>query len=149
LALGAGNFLLLGKGTGKFQSPIVLDAVGPGIATGDFNRDGRPDLAVGGVTVLLNISVFPTRTTITSSSNPSTYGQSVTFSAVVTPKGSGTPTGMVTFSECSTILGMSPVTGGHREVLDGGADCWPPLHQSRSLRRHKLCSQHIHHCTSW
>jgi hypothetical protein len=112
LALGAGNFLLLGKGSGKFQSPIVLGAGGPGIATGDFNRDGRPDLAVGGVTVLLNIAVFPTRTSVTSSSNPSTYGQSVTFSAVVTPQGSGTPTGMVTFSEGSTILGMSPVTGG-------------------------------------
>ena len=112
LAVGAGNFLLLGKGDGTFQTPIVLGAGGPGIAVGDFNLDGKPDLAVGGVTVLLNISVFPTTTTITSSSNPSAFGQSVTFSATVTPKASGTPTGTVTFMSGSKILGTSPLNGG-------------------------------------
>ena len=45
LAVGAGNVLLLGNGDGTFQTPIVLGAGGPGIAVGDFNRDGRPDLA--------------------------------------------------------------------------------------------------------
>jgi hypothetical protein len=90
----------------------VLGAGGTGIAVGDFNRDGRPDLAVGGVTVLLNISAFPTTTTITSSSNPSAFGQSVTLSATVTPKASGIPTGTVTFREGSTILGTSPLNGG-------------------------------------
>ena len=112
LALGAGNFLLLGNGNGTFQTPMVLGAGGLGIAVGDFNRDGRPDLAVGGVTVLLNISAFLTSTTITSSSNPSTFGQSVTFSATVTPKSSGMPTGTVTFREGSTVLGASPLNGG-------------------------------------
>jgi hypothetical protein len=90
----------------------VLGAGGPGIAAGDFNLDGKPDLAVGGVTVLLNISVFPTTTTITSSSNPSVFGQSVTFSATVAPKASGTPTGTVTFRSGSKILGTSPLNGG-------------------------------------
>jgi hypothetical protein len=112
LALGAGNFLLLGNGDGTFKTPIVLGASGTGIAVGAFNRDGRPDLAVGGVSVLLNISAFPTTTTIASSSNPSTFGQSVTFSATVAPKASGMPTGTVTFREGSTILGASPVNGG-------------------------------------
>jgi hypothetical protein len=114
LALGGGNFLLLGHGNGTFETPIILGAGGPGTAVGDFNRDGRPDLAVGGVTILLNIFAFPTRTTITSSSNPSAFGQSVTFSAMVTPKDSGTPTGLVTFREGSTILGTSPVNGAQR-----------------------------------
>jgi hypothetical protein len=112
LAVGAGNLLLLGNGDGTFQTPIVLGAGGPGIAVGDFNHDRRPDLAVGGVTVSLNISVSPTMTTITSSSNPSAFGESVTFSATVTHKGSGTPTGTVTFSDGSTILGVSPLNGG-------------------------------------
>jgi hypothetical protein len=112
LAVGAGNVLLLGKGDGTFQTSIVLGAGGPGIAAGDFNLDGKPDLAVGGVTVLLNISVFPTTTTITSSSNPSVFGQSVTFSATVAPKASGTPTGTVTFRSGSKILGTSPLNGG-------------------------------------
>jgi hypothetical protein len=112
LAVDAGNFLLLGNGDGTFQAPIVLGAGGPGIAVGDFNRDGRPDLAVGGVTVLLNISPSRTTTTITSSSNPSAFGQSVTFSTTVTHKGSGTPTGTVTFRNGSKILGTSPLNGG-------------------------------------
>jgi hypothetical protein len=111
LAVGAGNVLLLGNGDGTFQTPVVLGAGGPGIAVGDFNRDGKPDLAVGGITVLLNISVFPTTTTITSSSNPSAFGQSVTFSATVAPKASGTPTGTVTFMSGSKILGTSPING--------------------------------------
>ena len=53
------------------------------------------------VGVLLNIPSFQktTTTTITSSSNPSNFGQSVMFTATVTPKGSGTPTGTVTFSD--------------------------------------------------
>ena len=112
LAVGAGNVLLLGNGDGTFQTPIVLGAGGPGIAVGDFNRDGKPDLAVGGITVLLNISVFPTTTTITSSSNPSAFGQSVTFSATVAPKAFGTPTGTVTVKSGSKILGTSPLNRG-------------------------------------
>jgi hypothetical protein len=107
-----GAVLLLGNGDGSFQSFTALGAGGFGIAVGDFNRDGKPDLAVGGVTVLLNISVFPTTTTITSSSNPSVFGQSVTFSATVAPKASGTPTGTVTFRSGSKILGTSPLNGG-------------------------------------
>ena len=112
LAVGSGNFLLLGNGDGTFRTPIVLGASGPGIAVGDFNRDGRPDLAVGGVTVLLNIFVSPTTTTITSSLNPSVFGQSVTFSATVTPKGSGTPSGTVKFRDGSRVLGTSRLNRG-------------------------------------
>jgi hypothetical protein len=52
--------LLLGNGDGTFQAPLTLGALGSsGIVAGDFNGDGRPDLAVGGVTgvtVLLNIA---------------------------------------------------------------------------------------------
>jgi hypothetical protein len=107
-----GAVLLLGNGDGSFQSFTALGAGGFGIAVGDFNRDGKPDLAVGGVTVLLNISVFSTTTTVTSSSNPSAFRQSVTFSAMVTPKASGTPTGTVTFMNGSKILGTSPLNGG-------------------------------------
>ncbi len=46
-----------------------------------------------------------TTTTVTSSLNPSTYGQSVTFTAQVTPSTSGTPTGSVSFYAGATLLG--------------------------------------------
>ena len=44
-------------------------------------------------------------TTLSSSINPSTFGQSVTFTAKVKPATSGTPTGTVTFKDGGTTLG--------------------------------------------
>lgn len=114
VAAAVGNVLLLGNGDGTFQTPITLGGRGQGIAAGDFNGDGRPDIAVGAVTVLLNTSsgfVLPTTTTMVSSSNPSAFGSSVTFTATVTGPG-GTPTGTVTFSDGSTTLGQSTLANG-------------------------------------
>jgi subtilase family serine protease len=50
-------------------------------------------------------------TTLTSSVNPSTFGQPVTFTAAVT-SARGTPTGNVTFSSDGTALGTVVLTGG-------------------------------------
>jgi hypothetical protein len=55
-----------------------------------------------------------TTTRVTSSSRPSVFGQSVTFTATVsavTP-GSGTPTGTVTFMDGTTTLGTGTLSGG-------------------------------------
>ena len=49
-------------------------------------------------------------TTLTSSLNPSTSGQSVTFTATVTG-GSGTPTGSVDFKDGATIIGTGTLNG--------------------------------------
>ena len=115
--------VLLGNGDGTFQAAVTYGSGGVqafSVAVGDFNGDGKPDVAVANVQstvgVLLNISSFPTTTTITSSSNPSSFGQSVTFTATVTPKGSGTPTGTVTFSDGATTLGTSALNGGTATV---------------------------------
>jgi len=52
----------------------------------------------------------PTSTSVTSSTNPSVYGQSVTFTATVSTQGSGgTPTGSVQFKDNGVNLG-TPVT---------------------------------------
>jgi len=56
--------------------------------------------------------VAATTTIVTSSLNPSTHGQSVTFTAKVTPGTSGTPTGTVTFKDGSTTLGSKTLSGG-------------------------------------
>jgi hypothetical protein len=53
-----------------------------------------------------------TSTTVSSNTNPSSYGQVVTFTATVTPAYGGAPTGNVTFFDGSTSLGNSNLSGG-------------------------------------
>jgi hypothetical protein len=55
--------------------------------------------------------VYNTTTALTSSTNPSDFGQSVTFTATVTSS-SGNPTGTVTFFDGSTNLGSAILTSG-------------------------------------
>ncbi len=66
-------------------------------------------------TATVNVTVTPrtatTTTTPTSTLNPSTYGQSVTFTATVTGSG-GTPTGTLSFYDTGTLLGSSTLSGG-------------------------------------
>lgn len=59
-------------------------------------------------------SVASTTTALTSSLNPATVGQTVSFSATVTPGcGSvGAPTGTVTFSDGSNVLGSGTLVSG-------------------------------------
>jgi hypothetical protein len=49
---------------------------------------------------------------LASSQNPSNLGQSVTFTATVTPQFSGTVTGTVTFYDGTTTLKTVSVSGG-------------------------------------
>jgi hypothetical protein len=112
IASGVGNFLLLGNGDGTFQPPLLLGAEGVGIAAADFNGDGKSDLAVGGVAILMNITPggkTATSTALVSSVQSSGYGQKVTFTATVTPQGTGAPTGAVTFTDGASNLGTVPL----------------------------------------
>jgi hypothetical protein len=54
---------------------------------------------------------IPSATTVTSSPNPSIYGQFVTFTAHVSSSG-GTPTGTVTFMNSLASLGAAPLVNG-------------------------------------
>ncbi len=83
------------------------------VATGDIDGDGKLDLAVTNpssstVAILQNVCTNTT-TTVSSSINPSGFGQSVTFTATVAPiaPATGTPTGTVQFKDGSTNLGSA------------------------------------------
>ncbi|HEU4886936.1 MAG TPA: Ig-like domain repeat protein [Thermoanaerobaculia bacterium] len=83
-------------------------AGGPGNFTYTISYSGG-----SGNDVVLTAASAPTATSLTSSSNPSQAGESVTFTATVTPlAGSGTPTGTVTFRDGSTVLGTVALAGG-------------------------------------
>ena len=62
----------------------------------------------------LTVNQARTTTTVTSSANPSVFGQSVTFTAKVAPiaPGAGNPTGSVDFFDGTTDLGEFPLNGG-------------------------------------
>jgi hypothetical protein len=107
----SGGTLWLGKGDGTFKSATSLGLGGFGIAVGDFNLDGRPDLAVGGVAILLNITGAATTTALVSSPNRSRFDQLVTFRATVLSS-VGTPTGKVTFMNGATALATKTLSGG-------------------------------------
>jgi hypothetical protein len=53
-----------------------------------------------------------TKTAVTSSLNPSTHGQAMTFTATVKSNTSGTPTGTVTFKDGTTVLSTAALSGG-------------------------------------
>jgi YVTN family beta-propeller protein len=100
-----GNTLSLIQSQPVGQSPVGL-TVDP--ASGKVFVTNATD---GTISCVATTSA--TTTSLSSSLNPSQYGQTVTFTATVTGSG-GTPTGNVTFYDGSTALGTVGVDGtGH------------------------------------
>lgn len=116
--------VLLGNGDGTFQAASTFDSGGyiaSFASANDVNGDGRPDLlaanasraAQGSIGVLLNLNVFTTTSTLTSSVNPASFGQSVVLTATARPQsGNGTPTGTMSFLDGTTVLGSVALSNG-------------------------------------
>jgi hypothetical protein len=117
------------KGDGTFTSVpfngsivpkdlINLAAGAPAVAV-DLNKDGKPDILAGGVS-LLNITgstptlTASTTTALEASQTSIAAGASVTFTATVAgASGStGTPTGTVSFLDGTTTLGTGTLSSG-------------------------------------
>jgi hypothetical protein len=115
--------LLLGNGDGTFDSPTTPSGIfGVGdlpytAAVGDFNGDGAQDLAVansGSNTVSVLLNTQGTSMSTVSSGSPSSFGQSITFTTTIAPTVvNGTvPSGIVTLSTGSSILGSGALANG-------------------------------------
>ena len=115
--------LLLGNGDGTFGSlttPFAIFGVGDlpySAAVGDFNGDGAKDLAVansGSNTVSVLLNTQGTNMSAVSSGNPSSFGQSITFTTTIAasvPSGAA-PSGTVTLSTGSSVLGSGDFING-------------------------------------
>jgi len=102
--LNAGGVATFSAGALSVASHSITSVYG-----GDTNDQGSTSTAL---TQMVNQA--STTTTLKSSANPSVYGQSVTFTAIVAPvsPGAGTPTGTVTFEEGTTVLGTGTFSSG-------------------------------------
>jgi len=79
--------------------------------TAVYNGDAAKQIQ-GSTSAVLNQDVqAPTTATLTSSLNPSLYGNSVTFAATIPPSGSAAPTGTVSFLDGATQVGTGTLSG--------------------------------------
>jgi sugar lactone lactonase YvrE/predicted secreted protein len=100
---GTFSFANLGLGVGTYQ------------LTASYSGDASNSPAVS-MPFTLIVQLTPTVTALLSSANPSTFGQSVTFTATTTG-GTPTPTGVIQFLDGTTVLGSSAVNAGGTATL--------------------------------
>ena len=125
--------VLQGNGDGTFQAPVNFitgfhGTQPAGLVAGDFNGDGKLDLATanavsGDISVLLNTTPpvgvtapIATATSLAADTSTSVFGQPVTLTATVTSSG-GAPTGTVTFFDGTTVLGRVAVDPNGQAIL--------------------------------
>jgi len=92
-----------GTTTATQFSPIGTYAIVPALATNPGNY------SVTAVNGTLTITQSPTTTLLVSSSPSVVYGQSVTFTATVSPAIAGVPTGTISFYDGTVLLGTVPL----------------------------------------
>ena len=105
----SGGPTLTGTLDGSGQACVTTSAIPVGTHTVTVTYAGNSGVAGSSTTGTVTVIKANTTTTLTSSPNPSAPGQTVIFTATVTPvpPGTGVPTGTVTF----TISGGPTLTG--------------------------------------
>ena len=108
-------------GTGTLsagQATFRTTALAPGLHFITARYGGDTNFAASTSNAVTQIVVKPSVTVLTSSIDPSVFGQPVTFTGTVTSTCGGTPTGALTFFDGSTQIG-SPATlsGGSAAIL--------------------------------
>jgi Bacterial Ig-like domain (group 3) len=118
------SFITLQPGAGCLEGvsfhPTAIGAISGLVVLLDNSPASFADSSLTGTGVKAG-----TTATLGSSLNPSTYGQSVTFTAHVSSTTTGTPGGSFTFKDGATSLGTAPLSGGVAQLttsaLGGGA----------------------------
>ena len=103
----------LSGGQATFSTSAL--AVGDHTITTSYGGDGDFNASTGSLTGNPQVvDKGDTTTTVTSSQNPSVFGQSVTFTATVSAvaPGSGTASGTVTFLDGGSTVGTGTLSGG-------------------------------------
>jgi hypothetical protein len=99
----------LSAGAAKLTTSAL--AVGSHSITASYGGSGNFKTSVS-TTLTEQITKAASSTSVASSLNPSTHGQSVTFTARVKSSTSGTPTGSVSFKDGSAVLGSRTLSSG-------------------------------------
>ncbi len=129
--------------TTTLATNVPLDGSGqaavttPSLAAGGSNLgnhwitarySGDSNHLASSVTMVQKVHANASNTVLASSLSPSSFGQAVSFTATVSslPSGAGTPTGMVTFQDGTTVIGQVPLNSSGvasitRSNLSGGS----------------------------
>ncbi len=103
------------------SAQVTVSGLAPGSHSITASYGGNANLAGSTSGVLAQtVNKAVTSTAVSSSLNPSTYGQSVTFTATVQPASGGSPTGTVTFLDGTTQLGTGNLSGGSAQFTTAG-----------------------------
>jgi autotransporter-associated beta strand protein len=106
-----GTAILSAGGTTTFSPPLL--SAGSHTITAIYGGDSNFNSSTAAA-ITQTVNQAASSTMVTSSINPSFFGQSVTFTATVAPNSpaTATPTGMVTFMDGAATLATTPLSGG-------------------------------------
>jgi uncharacterized delta-60 repeat protein len=102
---GPGGLVVKGLTSYDSVGGVVLQPDGKIVTVGSGSAGSG-----SGFLVARFLNQAPTTTTLASSANPSVSGQPVTFTAIVSTVGAGSPTGTVQFFDGSTLLGTGTLS---------------------------------------
>jgi hypothetical protein len=105
--LGTSSLMLVGGVDEAVFTTSTSLSVGTHTITATYNSDPTFASSAGSVSETINsLGMTATSTTVSGLPNPSTFGQSIVFTAIVSSS-SGTPTGTVTFFDGTNALGTT------------------------------------------
>ncbi len=104
------TFGLADNGSHQFNNGGIITSAGQQFVISHES----PNNSIFGVSSAITVNQASTTATValTSGNNPSAYGQTLTFTATVSPQFSGTPTGTVIFSDGANSLGAGTTSAG-------------------------------------